>query len=223
LREIQHNIPKSWKKNIEMKKKKHGVIVKEGGRFDKKIIYNQGYKLYQYDFIPKKIHFKSPMVNDFNQHLSGGWFMAEIPTYNDVRKHILQRVINRKKPLGVIYCKSLEKTKQLCKNAKSRGLFCEYKERDDDYQVIICQKGTLNDLFDLESLKKDYAYFEEVVQDIEVKKNKKLSDYKNAWDVDEGVELWETGLILGYPIENTLSLYNGELNSEKNLKLNKNI
>lgn len=83
-------------------------------------------------------------------------------------------------------------------------------------QVIICQKGTLNNLFDLESLKKDYADFAEAVKDIEIKKNKKLSDYKNAWDVDEGAELWETGLILGYPIENTLSLYYRELNLGKN-------
>jgi len=51
------------------------------------------------------------MVNDFNQHLCGGWFMAEIPTYKDVKEHIFQRVIDPKKPFGIISCKTLEEAK----------------------------------------------------------------------------------------------------------------
>jgi len=88
-------------------------------------------------------------------------------------------------------------------------LYCEYKKREEDYQIALGQKGTLKDLFDLESLKKDYVDYDDVVKDIDRKKDKKFSEYINAWDVDkgEGVELWESGLILGYPIENTLSLY----------------
>jgi len=197
------------------KKKKHGIFIKEGKFFNIKMIYNQGKKLYQYDFIPKKIYFKSPMINDFNQHLSGGWYVAEMPTEEDVKKQIFQRTINRKKPFGVLCQNTLEEAKQYCEVEKLKGLFCEYQKREKGYQVILGQKGNLNDLFDLEALKKDYSDFDDIVKEIGAKKYKKLSEYIDTWDTELGAKLWETGLILGYPIENTLSLYYKDLNKIK--------
>lgn len=73
----------------EIKTPKHGVFVKEGRTFNIKTIYNKGHVMVIYRYIPKKIYFKSPMVNDFNQHLCGGWFMAEMNTMSEVDKHII--------------------------------------------------------------------------------------------------------------------------------------
>lgn len=111
----------------------------------------------------------------------------------ELKKHKFQRTIKRKKPFGVLCQNTIEKAKQYCKVAKLKGLFCKYKKREKGYQAILGQKGSLNDLFDLESLKKDYVDFNDIVKDIDLKKDKKLSEYIDSWDTELGAKLWETG------------------------------
>ena len=62
----------------------------------------------------------------------------------------------------------------------------------------------MKDLFVLKTLKEDYRN-NGINIDVDKIKNKNLSDYL-YYDIEDN-ELWETGLILGYPIENTISLY----------------
>lgn len=111
----------------------------------------------------------------------------------ELKKHKFQRTIKRKKPFGVLCQNTIEEAKQYCKVAKLKGLFCQYQKSEKGYQVILEQKGSLNDLFDLESLKKDYVDFDDIVKDIDLKKDKKLNEYIDSWDTELGAKLWETG------------------------------
>jgi len=67
----------------------------------------------------------------------------------------------------------------------------------------------LGELFDSDSLITDYK---KSGIHINPDRNKEIAYYfeNDCWDGqdDNSTELWETGLILGYPIENTISLYN---------------
>ena len=75
--------------------------------------------------------------------------------------------------------------------------------------IAIATKGKLKELFDLELLKKDYAD-NYITIDISGVAEKSLSDYFDDWDAQDDfskIKTWETGLILGYPVENTISIY----------------
>ena len=67
----------------------------------------------------------------------------------------------------------------------------------------------MKDLFDLKTLQQDYL--ENGIQiSITNVSIKKLSDYFDDYDAqnkNSKIEYWETGLIFGYPVENTISLY----------------
>ena len=52
---------------------KHGIHIKKHKHWNTKTIYNNGHVMRIYRRQPKMIRFRSPMVNDFNQHLCGGW------------------------------------------------------------------------------------------------------------------------------------------------------
>lgn len=77
----------------------------------------------------------------------------------------------------------------------------------------ICQHGTLGQPFDLDRLIKDWSGLPrgvterigEEIRSAEV--DNELSNYLRAYDVSDGVPLCIPGLILGYPIENRISLY----------------
>ena len=93
----------------------------------------------------------------------------------------------------------------------------------------VTQKGTLADNFDMNTLAAYYKQegYSEVARDIIRKRNLKLSSYfkdwdwqdraaefsagfhRNPWDKPRNppVEPWETGLILGYPPEDTIESY----------------
>ena len=109
-------------------------------------------------------------------------------------------------------------------NAKTNDLCVELRSRDLGhtivYDVLVCQHGTLGELFDLDSLKSDYE--DHIFCDVsscemfEYEMNKystlRLSDFFDDWDHQDAgskIPCWLTGLILGYPIENTMSIYGG--------------
>jgi hypothetical protein len=66
-------------------------------------------------------------------------------------------------------------------------------------------------LFDLDALARDYVENgiftpEEMAAQIARYGPHDLIDFAEGWDVED-VPAWVTGLILGYPVENTISLY----------------
>ena len=80
----------------DQRPKKHGIYVTEHKRWNTKEIFNNGYRMIRYGHQPKIIRFQSPMINDFNQHLCGGWSMSDIP---DKSEATFNQLVTGRKPL----------------------------------------------------------------------------------------------------------------------------
>jgi len=197
--------PKTRDRDNEITLKNNIKIVEHKNYNTKKVIGDNGYVLNIYRRVPKNINFKNSMINDMNQNLCGGWFIF---SFGDTNKLSLKRVLNRQKPMFVTSFLDKKKLDTLLKKHKiDRNRFdlsIEKKGKRIDLKIAI--KGKLKDLFDLKTLKKDYA---DNGIDIDISKagNKEIKDYFKDWDAHGNVEYWETGLILGYPVENTISIY----------------
>ena len=200
--------------------KKHGIYIIEGKKFNTKKIYNNGFLLIEYLFQPKQIFFKNDMVNDINQHFAGGWSIDGIDLSD---KSLLLRVVNRCKPMGVIgknnkmellpYFNLLEgENKMKQKNITLIYDVIEVSSLNRHYFYLsFAQEGKMECLFDLKTLEKDYLNAGIKIDTSKVV-NKTLKDYFKDWNAqrkESKIEFWETGLILGYPIENTISFYLG--------------
>jgi hypothetical protein len=189
---------------------KNNVKIIEGKKYNKKQIVNDnGYKFITYNYIPKKIEFKSPMVNDMNQNLSGGW---TIQSFRDEDKLSLDRVLQGKKPMSSIgFFNEKDKDEFIQENNIDKIDKNKFNVLIQEKRITISKKGKIGEMFDLEKLKKDYAD-NGIGINIEKVKNKDIVEYLRDWDFQDRsgkVNPWETGLILGYPIENTISLYKG--------------
>ena len=194
---------------------KHGVHVREHKQWNTKTIYNNGHVMRIYRHQPKSIRFRSPMVNDFNQHLCGGWSFADIP---DGRDATMQQLMNGRKPFACItyWQDQAAKAKADQKRLRSSGFISELRRRefqgwntDHVWDLLACHDLRVSDIGDLQSLREDYA---EVFQtgleqdEVTVFADVPLKAFFNGWD-SPPLPLWLTGLILGYPVENTISLY----------------
>lgn len=151
-------------------------------------------------------------------NFSGGWSIANMDLSVEA---LLRRVANGLKPLAIIHKwkkEGLEKYRMIVesledlnqKRGKNKLIYQEF-ENTRTYCLAVACKGVMKNLFDLKTLKEDY---ESNGVDIDILKveNKTLKDYFKDWDAQDDeseIEYWETGLILGYPIENTISLYRG--------------
>ena len=188
--------------NLRRATTKHGVHITEHRNWNTKRIYNNGHFLHIYRRQPKNIQFRSSMVNDFNQHLCGGWHIPEIGNEN---KGIAHRLLNRQKPLGVICCWKEEEALACVKRLKASDLIVTSSQREVVptkmvYDVLACQRGRLNDLFDLDSLLKDYRGF--IISDLNFEEefaqygSYQLCDFFSAWDypertlVGDGIDSW---------------------------------
>lgn len=151
------------------------------------------------------------MVNDANQDLCGGWSMSD-SGFADDQDRILDRVARGLKPAGVLYYDSEEEANIVSQVAKEKaGLLAKVVKTEIEFSVFVATKGTLEELFDLDALSDDYvdsgAVSEDVMQsEMEEFADRQLISFSEGWDVED-VPPWVTGLILGYPVENTISLY----------------
>ena len=192
-----------------MTDKQHGIVIVKHKHYYTKKVYNNGYIMRIYRRCPFGLTFKSAMINDRNQDYCGGWSMSGVD--GSIAGH-LERVTSGQKPMVEAYgvqeeiiaiSKSIVKKKYDC-------LIHDGHWNDRHSFLIMAIKGKMKDLFDLEALKSDY-HNNGIPIDIEPIKNKRLKDYFAGWvNHGQGEDpwgLWETGLILGYPIENTISIY----------------
>lgn len=190
--------------------KKHGIYIEKGKKTQTKKIYNDGYLLIRYLFQPHKINFKSKMVNDVNQHFAGGWHLNDMDLSNST---LLDRVLKGKKPIGIISELKKDDLKKNLSKIDGRKFHHQVFKivKSGAFYLAVAPKGKIKNLFDLETLKKDYQSNGFLI-DIKKAGEKELKDYFQDWDAQDNeskIEFWETGLILGYPIENTISLYKG--------------
>ena len=186
--------------------KKHGIFLKKGKKYQTKRIYNNGYLMRKYRNQPLSIKFQNRMVNDINQHYCGGWGMSDLDLSNQA---LLDRVLQGNKPmaeLGAWEKEALEFIDGLVDKRKYYVYSDKYTLTGAFY-TLVAVKGKLKDLFDLQSLYETYK--ENGIEiDVDEHKHKTIEDFFNDWDGhDYNIDLWVLGLILGYPIENTISIY----------------
>lgn len=196
------------------KKKRHGVIVTKGRTANVKTVWNKGHRMVTYRGQPKRIRFKSPMVNDKNQHLCGGWFMAGM---EDTNAEIERQLIGGRKPFGVMmFWKKDEGLAKACvKRLKAAGLIVKQHAGWLAGQVAVeaCQDMRVGEIGDMGKLFSDYVLAGVIDEgamnrQLEMYQNKPLKNFFGRWDIED-CPPWLTGLLLGYPVENTISIYKG--------------
>ena len=194
---------------MKKKKKQDGVVFKKrrSGKIDKEI-YTFGYLQRRYKDIPQNLKFKSPMVNDINQDLCGGWFTEEWPTPKAIYYAIVSRIIAGQKPLGEIFVDTEDELMTIEKIATRHKLnfTVKYRKSWDDCQVRISRKGKLKDLFDMDSLCNDYAKNNLIwcVQELTGYADADMITFHDEEEFTFDNHYPLTGLILGYPVENTI-------------------
>lgn len=194
------------------KTKKHGVIVTVGRQHNTKTIWNRGYRMITYRKQPGRIRFKSKMVNDKNQHLCGGWMFAGLEKEN---LHIERQLIAGRKPLGMM-CFWADTgsfdARECARRLRAAGLNVKTSDRGDMIDVEACQDIRVGDIGDLGDLICDYVEGgiydgDDLCREMNLNSSRKLKSFLGRrWDVEHN-PLWLTGLILGYPVENTISCY----------------
>lgn len=191
---------------------KHGVHIREHKQWNTKTVYNNGHVMRIYRHQPKLIRFRSPMVNDFNQHLCGGWSFADIA---DEEEATVQQLINGRKPFACITYWRDQAARARADKERLRecGLITELRRRewhgwntDHVWDLLSCHDLRVGDIGDLQSLCKDYAEIGLEPDEVAIFADAPLKTFFNGWD-SPPLPLWLTGLILGYPVENTISLY----------------
>ena len=202
------------------KTKKHGVIVTTGARHKSKSVWNRGHRMVTYRKQPLRICFKSRMVNDANQNLCGGWFM-DGATGDTINREIERRLIAGKKPLGVMtfWDEDATEARACVARLKAAGLAVRTRQgwRSGQWIVEACHDIRVSEIGDLGDLIKDYiesgaipeGRVDALCKEFNLYSGRKLKSFLGGnWDVESCPE-WLTGLMLGYPVENTISIYHG--------------
>jgi hypothetical protein len=171
----------------------------------KQIRNKNGYVLMRYKNIPKSIKFKHIAVNDYNQHLCNGWVVYDHTEFEEI-----DRVEQGLKPVGISHTYNLELAKAKIENLISKGFLATYVvqifQNKEMYNVTASVTGTLGDYFDMDTLAADYKKCRLINDNIIRYKTVNFSEFHNG-NYDCGKHPIEiTGLILGYPIENTIAL-----------------
>jgi hypothetical protein len=159
-----------------------------------------------YENIPKNLIFKHHAVNDYNQHLCGGWSLYKHPPFEEV-----DRVVIGSKPVGISHTRSVEEAEAKQIEITNKGKLCTFMKNNhnDLYFVTASPYGTLEEFFpNLDILIQDYdrcklSYCANIIR--KYKKVNFEAFHHGKFD-RENHHTCITGLILGYPIENTISL-----------------
>lgn len=171
-----------------------------------------GFLARTYRRVPKRVRFKSSMVNDANQHLCGGWTYFG---YENDSDYIERRLIAGKKPLGSMSDWSKAAADDRAKRLRAAGLVAKVSRNTQIkglWNIEACHDIRVRDIGDLGALIGDYtssvpAFTPEFNAEFLKHGSRKLSSFLGGkWDIED-CPPWLTGLILGYPVENTISLY----------------
>jgi len=179
------------------------IKIIEHKNWNTKKVYDKSgkYLVITYFRCPKHLLFKNKMVNDTNQNLCGGWAY-----FKDNNAEIWKRVKKGLKPMGTLHfwAKNEAEALAMFKDIKKEGkkFHSQYEKSDDRITILVSVRGKMKDLFDLDSLIQDYANIDiDLDEEIRAVANMEINKFFENWDN----EIWLTGLILGYPIENTMA------------------
>jgi hypothetical protein len=146
------------------------------------------------------------MVNDYNQFLCGGFGAGD----DDAR--IGRQLLAGRKPFGQLGFWSGEVDAARAR-FESAGLLTAVDRRissDTWTGLLVCHDMRVGGIGPIEDLFTDYQYalpdhadwFTEML----AAADRPLKSFFKAWDAPE-ISGWLAGLILGYPVENTISIY----------------
>ncbi|GAM11338.1 hypothetical protein OR1_03651 [Geobacter sp. OR-1] len=197
----------------------HGVYLREYKKTFHRLLIRNGHFMRKYRYPKIDAKFQSTMVNDHNLYLCGGWMLKGL----DYK--CITRVIEGVKPMGAFCSYNESEIEPLLEMCFKSGL--PYRSTiikiDDriNYDIVITAKGTFGEVFDLTSLQLDYMSYVNasscpdkereclaITALISSLHNKNISDYlEYDYANPKGyLDYILVGLMLGYPIETTVSL-----------------
>lgn len=190
-----------------------GVSVRErnDGLIDKK--YHNGsrvtYALYARQPPVDSLRFRSPMMNDYNQHLCNGWFHPEIERNGSSLDQSVERVAAGLKPLATKFFRTRALANDLAKDAAANGFLASVSDIHGNWSVTISIKGTLEEIFDMEALASDYERHSDAFRAARIRwhARTRMEEFHFARENQFGKEL--EGLLYGYPHGNTMSIIDG--------------
>jgi|GEM_PF-4060325 len=199
----------------------NGVFLKKDKNTENILIIAQGSLVNMYTYKAISRNFTSEMINYRNLHLCGGWHFPDVE-----EKECVTRVFDGKKPMGIFatfdrqayndFINEFEDDLSMYPSLYSTKFVSE----NPVYSVAVCIHGTFHENFDIDGLTLDYIdYLEDSFNEYfnieqihflfnDILKNKEVSnfiqfDYGNPRTV---IDTIIAGLLLGYPIETTVSL-----------------
>ncbi len=133
--------------------------------------------------------FQSPMVNDFNQHLCGGWSMTDI---GDEKEATVRQLLLGKKSFAAIsfwpdrHSEAVEAQQRLM----SAGLVTDLRKREllpghAVWDLLTCHDIRVKDIGDLRAVEADYDgwfIFGFLNEEISAFADQKLSSFFDGWD-----------------------------------------
>jgi hypothetical protein len=225
---ITPNPPRRGRSKDGQGRPRNGVYLQTFKRFEIKRYIRNGVVLGTFRFPRFERTFQSPLVNDYNQHLAGGWYWryredGSLRGKNEFNNEtILERLIAGRKPLGgfLFWDDQREKKEIFLQNLANLNLsYTSIRERDTEY-FAVSRKGRLGELFNFDYFINDYIALENgsgcrilgphahLARFLGSTAGNNLESYL-SFDHLHPVSTFDfiiTGLILGYPVENTYAL-----------------
>ena len=187
-------------------------------------IRNRGYLMSKYRYPIIERRFNSKLVNYDNLHLCGGWYLDGV----DYKNQCILRVLKDVKPFGeetYTTSEEVDKIEETINKHSNKNNFkyvvTKRPKKDPWYaDVIIASIKTFSDIFDINNLMEDYGNFlykkvpirlyDGVLFNLEELKQYNVSGFLDNgyeyWNPEDAIDYATTGLMLGYPIETTVSL-----------------
>ena len=225
---IRPNPPKRGRSKDAQGRPRNGIYLQSFKRFEVKRYIRNGVVLASYRFPRFGKSFQSPLVNDYNQHLAGGWHWryredGSLRGKNEFNNEtILERLIAGRKPMGGLhFWDDIREKKEKCLQqlANADLSFTSTSEEGDEY-LTVSRRGKLGDLFNFDHLIQDYTELENgsgckvlgpiasLERFLATTAGKDLESFL-TFDYLHPASAFDfiiTGLILGYPVENTYAL-----------------
>ena len=176
-------------------------------------------------FVPT---FHSPLVNDYNQNLAGGWYWqyredGSLRSQGEFNNEVFfARLEAGRKPLGGLrfFIDENEEMQGFLARLCRSGLPFVLKKKEREFLLTVCQRGHFGSLFDMDCLLADYTAMQTRVKrpvlgplaDLRSFLSSLKEDCLERYlrfdhrQVSSTLDTILTGLILGYPLENTFSL-----------------
>ena len=207
---------------------RNGIYLQSFQKFEIKRYIRNGIILGVFRYPRFSRTFSSPMVNDYNQNLAGGWYWQyrEDGSLRGSREYnneiIFERLVAGRKPLGGLrfWDDAGEKKEKFLQRLLDSDLrYTRAREQQEEF-FTVSRRGRLGDLFNFDGIAKDYAELERGAGCCILGSHANLERFLNSL-ASESLESYLgfdhlhpkssfdfilTGLILGYPLENTYAI-----------------